>query len=187
MFGAAAQTIRKDPVCIQIGVEYGFIINAESFDDLQALRMFCCLAFSFLCGIPDEHIKDVTGRFTADEMSIIFDPSDLSPLLYDPVFHIIQIMAAFCNLAPDAFLDFFQVVRMYDSMKRVAGKTAEFIHGITVEDPEHGFVCIDDLLVFICMIDKESSRHLIHKIFYGKSGLQGRQNRIPAFRSIQCR
>ncbi len=133
---------------------------------LLFLHPVCLLqqrTFSLFRSIADKDIKNISHRIAVNIMTIIIHPPDRSILSDNTVLYIIQIILAGCNLFPDTLLNGIQILVMHKAAKGISSKLPEFHHRITLKDPQKRFIGIDDLFCIICMIDKESSRHFIHK------------------------
>ncbi len=96
---------------------------------------------------------------------VIFHPANRSVFSDNPVFHIIHVALAVADLLLDTVLYLIKIFRMNNSPETVSCQTLKFLPGFTAENPKHGFIVIDELLVCVRVINKKSAGHIVGYIF----------------------
>jgi hypothetical protein len=105
-------------------------------------------------------------------MPIIVNPAYITVFRDNPVFHIIQIIRAGGNLLPDTFLHSLQIIRMDNAPKRISRHFPELLQRITVKNPDHSLIGINDFFISVRMVDKKTSRHPVYKTLHAPRQFQ---------------
>ena len=156
-FRAVAQTVGKDPVRVQIHIENGLVVYAETldyfetpemllidetsllvvlFDQILQLLFLCGLFLSLFCRIGQKHIEDAADTVYLDKMAVILHPADFTVFADDSVFHVVKVILAVRNLFPDALLHLFEIRTVNHSLKGISGQLLEFLQGIALENSQ---------------------------------------------------
>ena len=115
-------------------------------------------------GVLDKDIEQVPVDFRVHIMPVVLHPAHHTVLTDNPILHIIQILPAVGNLGSNACLHLVHILRVHKPFKGITCQLLKFLPRVAAENPQHGVIYINQLLISVSMINKKAARHPLRNL-----------------------